>query len=138
MFIDSGTVAADFIWNGLLLPIVSERVIRILKQNNIEKFSTYDIRITHKNKEIPGYKGLVILGRGGSTDPKSYIDGKIPGTDIQKIKGIFPTKWDGTDLFTLDDMYLMALATDRVKTIFKKEKVTNCKFKSAEEFRLGY
>lgn len=133
-----GTVAADFIWNDLLLPVVSKRVIEILLRNEIEFFSTFEVTVRRGSKAIPGYLGLAILGRGGPNDSKAYQDGPLPGSQVQRVKGLFPTAWDGSDLFTLEDAKRLILATERVRVLFKHEKVTNCRFTPAEEFSVGY
>ena len=133
-----GAVAADFIWNDILLPIVSQKVVDILLRNRIESYSTFEVEVHRASKTISGYFGLAILGRGGLNDPKAYRDGPLPGTQVQRVNGLFPTSWDGCDLFTLDDAKRLILATERVRILFKKEKVTNCRFTPAEEFSVGY
>ncbi len=134
--IQTGTTAADFIWNGFLLPSVSSRVIEILKEASITGFTTFRVRIKNKGTEIPGYHGLAIKGRGGPNRQIAPAAGDTNGTVSQKRLGLRPTKWDGSDLFTLDDVPGAILATERVQALFKKEKVTNCKFRPALEFRL--
>jgi len=133
-----GKVAADFIWNDLLLLIVSERVLRLFRDHKIKGYSLYRVAVTRDSEIISGYHGIAITGRGGPNDPKASAGGLMPGTKIKKVKGLFPTKWDGCDLFTLDDFPRAAPATERVKEIFEKNKVTNCKFRPAEEFQIGY
>ena len=135
--VDTGTFAADFVWSGHLLPLVSDRVLAILDSNSLAGFSTYRARLTNKGVEIPGYCGLAISGRGGPNHPKAYAGGHIKGTTIRKVEGLYPTQWDGSDLFTLDDVPGAILATEKVRCLFKKEKVTNCRFTPAEEFSIG-
>lgn len=132
-----GTVASDFVWNGLLLPVVSDRVVQNLQTSSISGWKTYRVRILRKSEEIPGYHGLGITGRGGPNHPKAYAGGLISGTTIRKVEGLFPTEWDGSDLFTLDDIPGAILATEKVRRLFKREKVTNCEFRPAEEFSIG-
>jgi len=131
-----GTTPADFLENGLVLLIASNRVIKILHENQLSGFSTYRVRIRRNNSDVPGYHGLAIIGRGGPND-KSLEESRIDprsGKSYRKINGLRPTAWDGSDLFTLDDAYRVALTTERVRTIFRKEKVTNCIFEPAKEF----
>ena len=136
IYIQSGTTAADFIWNGHLLPSVSSRVVEILKDSSIIGFTTYRVRIEHRGIEISGYHGLAIKGKGGLNRPSAPAAGDTMGTVTQKKLGLQPTEWDGSDLFTLDDVPGAILATERVRALFKKEKVTNCEFRPALEFRL--
>lgn len=135
--IQTGTTAADFIWNGFGLPSVSSRVVGLLNEHSITGFTTYRVSIKNKETEIPGYHGLAIKGRGGPNHPSAYAAGFIKGTTIRKIDGLRPTEWDGSDLFTLDDVPGAILATERVRALFKKEKVTNCKFHPALEYSVG-
>mgnify|MGYP001765823577 CR=1 FL=1 len=134
----SGTTPGDFIRNGALLMVVSDRVVAILRENGVKSFTTYKVEVMRGGKKIASYNGLAVLGRGGPNNPTAYRDGPMPGTSIQRIRGLSPTKWEGSDLFVLDDLYRVVLATERLKDIFKKEKVTNCLFEPAEEFEVGY
>lgn len=135
--IQTGTTAADFIWNGFMLPSVSSRVVKILEESSITGFTTYRVRIEHRGTEISGYHGLAIKGRGGLNHPSAYAAGFVKGTSIQKVDGLRPTEWDGSDLFTLDDVPGAILATERVRALFKKEKVTNCGLSPALEHSVG-
>lgn len=135
--IKSGTTPGDFIRNDTLLMVVSARLIEGLKKNGIRSYSTFEVKIVRKGGEVPGYVGLAVLGEGGSNDPSlvSYPD---PVSKQRRIDGLRPTRWDGSDLFTLDDMYRVLLATERVKKIFKREGITNCLFEHAGEFRVPF
>ena len=134
----SGKAPGDFLRNDTLLMVVSDRVVAILREYGIKSFATYKVEVMRGGKKIAGYNGLAVLGRGGPNNPTAYKDGPMPGTSIQRIRGLSPTKWEGSDLFMLDDLYRVVLATERLKDIFKKEKVTNCLFEPAEEFAVGY
>jgi hypothetical protein len=133
-----GAVAGDFVWNGALLLIVSKRVIDIFERYGITGYSTYSVTLRKDGKEVPGFLGLAVTGRGGKNDPKAFDGSVIPGTDLRRYKGMFPTQWDGSDLFTLDDFPCAALVTGRVRKAFKKEKVTNCRLLPSEEASFGY
>ncbi len=136
LIVNTGTVAPDIIGNDVLLNIASERVIEIMESNRLTGWTTYRVRITCKGKELTGYRGLGISGRGGPNDAKAYRGGLVPGTTLQTVSGLYPTGWDGSDLFTLDDIPGAVLVTERVRRIFIKEKVTNCKFRPAEDFKV--
>ncbi len=136
----SGTSPGDFIRNDTLLMVVSKRLLDILRAYNVSEFATFRVRIVHKGKETTGYSGLAVLGKGGRNDPSmvTYLDDPKSTSKSRRIDGLCPTAWDGSDLFTLDDMYRVVLATDRVRQIFRKEKVTNCLFEPAEEFKIPF
>ena len=137
MDVDTGTVAADFIWNGYLYPVVSKKVVEILGSKRLTGWSTYHVKVVLAGKEIAGYHGLAITGRGGLNDPKAYASGVIKGTRILNTRGLLPTDWDGSDLFTLDDAPRIALTTERVRAAFREAKVMNCKFEPSEDFEFG-
>lgn len=138
MRVTKGTVAGDFLRTNCVLLVASDRVIEILRRNGIEGYSTYEVLILHGDEELPGYRGLAITGRGGKNDPSmvSYADRSGARSRFRKINGLRPTSWDGTDLFTLDDLYRVALTTEKVKDLFKMGRVTNCLFEPADAFRL--
>jgi len=136
--VEKGTKPADFLRTSYANDlIVSDRVIEILYRYQVRSFSTYKVKIFHGDMELKGYYGLAITGRGGPNDKNNiehYI-GSLHKNRMTRIKGIRPTAWDGSDLFTCDDLWRVALATERVKAIFEKEKVTNCQFRPAENFQ---
>ena len=138
--VESGTTCGDFLRNDALLMVVTSRLITILKSHGIRAFSTYRVRVTRDGVDIPGYFGLAVLGKGGPNDPSlvTYCEDARSKSKSRKIDGLRPTKWDGSDLFTLDDMYRVVLATEKVRRVFKQERVTNCLFEPAEEFKIGY
>ena len=133
-----GAEAGDFIWNGLGLLVVSDHLLEVLRLHHVGGYATYEVQVKHSGHRLPGYHGLAITGMGGKNHPSAFKDGLIPGTAIQRVKGLHPTSWDGADLFTLDDAYRIVLATERVRRIFQDERITNCKFKPAAEFSIGY
>lgn len=132
-----GRIAGDFIGNDFVLLVVSDRVLTLLKGADISGYTTFQVDIIHEGSRIDGYTGLGISGRGGKNDDRAYAGGMIPGTRIRKVRGLFPTQWDGSDLFTLDDIPGAVLATERVKKVLQTAKVTNCMFIPAEEFSIG-
>jgi hypothetical protein len=135
--IKSGTTPGDFIRNDTLLMVVSARLIEELKKHGIGNYSTFKVKVVRNGDEVPEYVGLAVLGKGGPNDP-SLVSYPNPGSKQRRIDGLRPTKWDGSDLFTLDDAYRVVLVTDRVRRIFRREKVTNCLFEPAEEFKIPY
>lgn len=134
--VSKGTVAGDLMDNSTNLLVVSGRVVELLREVGVESFTTYDVDLAGKSGEkIPGYKGMGILGEGGPNDP-SLTKGFHPGTRIKRIKGLKPTAWDGSDLFTLDDVPRIALVTRRLKEVMETRKLSNCWFRPSEQFRI--
>lgn len=137
--VSSGSTPGDFIRNDVLLLVVSDKVIRVLSDNQIKRWATFSVKVRRGDQEIPGYHGLAILGRGGVND-SSLVEHitTVTGSPSRRISGLRPTEWDGSDLFTLDDMNRVALATNRVTRVFKSNRVTNCLFEPAEGFKVRY
>ncbi len=137
--ITSGTTPGDFIRNDTLLLVASDKLIETLQAHRIRSFSTYRVKVMHEGRPVPGYHGLAILGEGGPNDPslvEHYVTRR--GTKSRRIYGLCPTDWDGSEVFTLDDMPRVALATERVRQLFKKERITNSLFEPAGQFKVLY
>jgi len=137
--VEKGTTPADILDTNCLLIVVSNRVIDVLRENALAGYATYDVAVIKGRKEIKGYCGLAIVGRGGTNDPSLVTDYRTPsGVTLHRIAGIRPTAWDGSSLFTLDDLYRIALVTEEVVSTFKRERITNCRFEPAENLKIGY
>lgn len=123
---------------GLLLAI-SERVVKLLQDNNITGCKFYPITIN--DHEDLSYYLLTITGRCGAFDiSKSkvmetieYPESIIQNSDIVIPKGMFSImkgfhfpleSWDGSDFFTPEGGGDI-IVTERVKDLLKKHKVTN-------------
>lgn len=131
-----GTVAGDLLDNSTNLLVVSGRLVGLLRERGVKSFRTYDIDLSGRSGEkIHGYKGVGILGRGGPNDP-SLMKGFHPGTRIKRIDGLKPSAWDGSDLFTLDDIPRIGLVTNRLKEIMEENKLSNCRLRPSEQFRI--
>jgi hypothetical protein len=141
--IDAGGVAGDFLWNSHGLIVVTEKVLDIWK--DFRKFETYRVKIGGKASPA-GYTGVVFLGHGGPFDPvkSRVVYSKILGSNgkpgIDKVDGWYfdETKWDGSDLLTIDDLPHRPIATERVIKLMKQAKVTNCYYQPIEKYGHGY
>ena len=137
--VEKGTTPADFLDTNCALIVVSDRVIDLLQKHNLNGYATYDVRVMKGGNEIEGYRGLAIVGRGGPNEPSLVTHYKTSsGASSRRISGIRPTAWDGSSLFTVDDLYRIVLVTEDVKSMFEREKITNCIFQPAEDFSIGY
>jgi len=132
--IDRGGRAADFIWGGRVsVKIVSDKVVNILRENKIKKFTTYPVNVMLKNGEkLEGFHGLSVLGRAGPIDlvrSRAEVTFSDNGSAFPlSLNGLFfhPENWDGSDIFTLDKTCDM-LITRRLLNLFKKNKVRGFK-----------
>ena len=138
-----GKKMTDFLntgWGGVLTPI-SDKVLKLLRDNNITGWKTYPIRVFEKNNvEIQGDHGFSITGRCRDLDLtiwKEKIDYQYrdSGPIYHYWKG-FPldlSTWDGSDIFLLAGT-AHAFINKRVFSIFKNAKVSNIKYKNVGDF----
>ena len=130
-----------------LLYAVSEKVVKLLKDNNLTGCKFYPITI--KDHEDLSYYLLTITGRCGAFDiskskvmetieyPASVIQNSdivIPKGKFSIMKGFyFPLEsWDGCDFFSPEGSGKI-IVTERVKNLFKKHNITNVVFQDLEE-----
>lgn len=131
-----GTTRGDFLWNGSLLRVVSEKVLSIW--NRYKSFSTYDVEVT--SKRIPlKYFGISVTGHGGSLNFRKsnarYYTEKSGTRVIMSLNGLYfdEAKWDGSDIMYLDEYPLGCLISERVTDEMKRAKVTSCEYIPIEE-----
>ncbi len=108
---------ANFFNDGLNIA-VSERFIRILNDNNLKGWNTYDLKIMEY--EEGHYYGLQIIGKSGELD-KPKKKGFYTGYRFDH------STWDGSDFFSPKGTALV-FCTEKVKNILIKNKVTNIEF----------
>lgn len=144
MKITKGGRPCDFLGNSATLRIASERVIALLRKYGLTGYDTYDVEVSGGNVELPKYYGLVAVGRGGHILPNEsgvkYGSRRPDGSrSIMGIKRLVfdENQWDGSDFFYLDEFPGGMIVTERVKDLFKKEKVRNCELTPIEEVRFG-
>lgn len=146
MRITKGGRPCDFLGNSATLRIASERVVTLLRDHGLTGYDTYDVELSGGKVELPKYYGLVAVGRGGHILPKEsgvkYGSRNRDGTrSIMGIRRLVfdESQWDGSDFFYLDEFPAgQIIVTEKVKDIFKKEKVRNCELTPVEEFSFGY
>jgi hypothetical protein len=121
-------------WPGVYL--ISERIERSLRTNNITGWKTYDVRVQDKKGEfIEGYFGLSALGRCGPIDYShcEIVDKRLVSTGpiVRVYKGlpIALETWDRTDLF-LPDGSTAIVVTQKVKDVLRSIKATNLSFEN--------
>lgn len=143
--ITKGGTACDFLGtNSAHVYIASERVLTLLKEHGLTGYGTYSVEVSGGKGELPLYYGLTAVGRGVRILPKEsgveWSSRRPDGT--RRVMGmkrlIFDeNQWDGSDFFYPEELPGMILVTEKVKDIFKKEKVKNCEFTPIEEVHFG-
>jgi len=135
-----GTTPGDFLWNGSLLIVISEKVLSIWSK--YKSFTTYDVEVT--NKRIPfKYYGIAVTGQGGPLDFRKskarYYTEKGGTRVIMALKGLYfdEDQWDGSDIMYIDEYALGCLISERVKEEMRKAKVTSCEYTPIEEVAFG-
>lgn len=99
---------------------ISEKLKKLLEENKITGWSTYPIKIETIEDN---YYGFQITGKGGEiTNRDKYGDAPM----FKPIKWN-KEKWDGSDIFYLEETFI-SVCTERVKEIIEKAKITNISF----------
>ncbi len=141
-----GLKATDFLWTQLVTPVcVAERVIRILKENEISGWSTYPVEVfDQEGKPQPNFHGLAVIGAVCEADySRSAVVTKPPpaprGRSYDVYKGLYfdENQWDGSDLFWVGGVRVVV---DKVKRIFEQNKVENVRITplAEREIRVRY
>ncbi len=104
--------------------IISLKVYKLLKDNNITGWRYYEVEIEGYKEE---YYGFQVLGRAGLIKrPKS--SGFVIGLDFKY------DSWDKNDFFSPEGT-MAILCTERVKEIFSLNKITNIKFENIKKVK---
>lgn len=114
--------------------ILSERVMNLLRENNITGWESTPVRIDGQD-ELK-YEVLMIKGRCGDFDySKSNVIWKqFPGGLFPWIRGLYfdLDTWDGSDMFVPNGTAHL-IVTKKVKQLLTKNKVKNLKFTRISE-----
>lgn len=100
---------------------ISEKFKNVLENNVIKGWKTYVINI--EGFEDNQYFGFQVIGKGGEVTNRDKY-GDVP---ISKSIKWNKDKWDGSDIFYLEDT-LIKVCTERVKEIIEKIGITNICF----------
>jgi len=148
-FIASGSKKFwDVISTSGVLYVFSEKVVKLLQNNNITGCKFYPITI--KGHEDLKYYLLTITGKCGSLDGSKAelietLSGpatKIQNTNItipkqrfsvMKGKSVRLETWDGCDFFLVGNT-LHALVTERVRDLFKKHRINNVYLEDLKDY----
>jgi hypothetical protein len=130
---------ADVIWTGYVAGmLLSDKAFRVLKDCGAGGWKTYGVDLRGSSEEaIPGYAGLVIVGRCGPIeDARSQrVERIFPGGVFPVWKGVYfdQASWDGSYLFMPRDGTGWIFCTENVKRALEKEEIGNIAFRPQEE-----
>lgn len=129
--------------------IVSEKMLQLLKDNEITGFREKEIECTgwydrHGNKLDMDfeYVELEVTGRGGDL---LDIDGEkvkkcpecnnLDWDSLEEVEGLsIGEEWDGSDIFYFDDWKGAVIVTQRVKELLESEGMKNIDFTKLSEY----
>jgi len=137
-----GSQITDFIFAGyVFIKLFSDKTLEIFEKNKITGWKTYPVEVHDRDGNLlPGYHGFSVIGKECRRDrSRSQIITKqaVPGGEpFEVYKGLyfFEEDWDGSDIFLVQNN--MIVVTEKVRNLFKKNKVTNVKFIPLEEIEL--
>ncbi len=137
--IDEGGKAGDLVAVGALF-FVSDRVLQVFDENGFEKYETFPVEVRGgRGEPLPRYHGISFDGRGGplleeESGPVFFVgpDGKRTRVAFEHGIVFDTSRWDGSDLFYLEELPGMKMVTARVRDALRKAKITNCAFTPLE------
>jgi len=144
--ITKGGTPCDFLGtNSAHVYVASERVLVLLKEHGLTGYDTYNVEVSGGKVELPKYYGFTAVGRGVHILPKESgveLSSERRPDGTRRIMGMKrlmfdESQWDGSDFFYPEELPGMILVTERVKNLFKREKVGNCELTPIEEVHFG-
>ncbi len=141
-----GSVTCDLLWTQLVTPVcISERVVRLLQQNNVSGWSTYPVEVLDNDGGLlAGYHGLSVTGATCFADySRSTVITKPPpaprGRSYDVYKGLYfdAEEWDDSDMFWVGRVRVVV---EKVKKVFEQNKISNVCFTplTEREIRVRY
>jgi len=127
---DSGKRFRDFLDNRTIsFYLISERTVVLLEDNGITGWKTYPIELfDKKGNQVNGYQGFSVIGRAG------ILDGiKERNENRTSRLKFYLDRWDGTDFFSFENTRHI-ITTQKVRDLFKKNKVDAVQFSPIEEW----
>lgn len=131
--IGQGNEAGDLLATFGPIFFVSDRVLQVFDENGFRRYEAFPVEVVGwQGEPLPRYHGISFHGRGGPLlEDESgcvwslHADGTR--TLMRTEHGlVFDTgKWDGSDLFYLDERPGTRIVTARVKHAFERAGITN-------------
>jgi hypothetical protein len=142
-FSDSfGNKYYDLIFQNVSSFLFSSKIINLLLENNITGWKAYPAVIYDKKSNIiDGYSLFEVTGKCSTIDwnksekfKKQFVP-NAPFADM--LRGIYPdlSTWDGSDIFMVEGKLFM-FVTEKIKSIFTKNKITNVEVIKSTEFEM--
>lgn len=139
----------DFVWTWYSECLIQDRVLTILRDNNLSGFDVKPVKARFKDSD-PGSQPpaklweLVLTGWAGLASAESgirlreFCDGCSYAvyTGLQSPeKLINVASWDGSDFFMVWPMPNYVFVTDRVVDVIRKNKFTGVKIRAANDLQ---
>ena len=141
--VKKGKIPGDFLWNDLLLTVVSRRVVDLFKEKGFTGYTTYPVDFRDKSGSTLDYLGIAILGRAGRLDADRSQAKRLKrsnGSYSSEIatKGLYfdPHSWDGSDIFIVAEVPGQLLMLERVDKAMKAAGITNYKAHPLSDWRI--
>lgn len=118
----------------------SERLISVLRECGATGFKPYEIELYRKGKPVPGYMGVLVLGRGGPLDEvRSDVERDETGKCIFGHSAVYmhEDQWDGSDVFVIPGLGIREFVTARVAEVLRKARLRNVQLILNSECRFG-
>lgn len=145
VFYSSGKRLRDFVWTTAAVPLITERVRDALAEHKLLGWRSYRTRLFDQaGKPVPSYCGLAVVGRCASISFNKRADTVIyrargtgaPMPCFKDLRFDLAT-WDGSDFFMGADRKTgWIVVSERVESLFKGLKITNCKFTPVDDVEL--
>jgi hypothetical protein len=119
---ESGTVWPTILGMGAW----SSALVSVFDSVGAKGLRTYDIDVLDRaGRPIEGYRGIQVLGRGGSLVDKESnvyrIDRRLWSYDCVIME---TDKWDGSDVFAIPELGVMTFVTERVAHAVEHSRLT--------------
>lgn len=125
--------------------LIDKKVIELFQTNHITGYELKNINFvgSHEFRD-DGIQEMVITGRAGHLQKLMGEEFKACGTcgniieDIDGFVGVSfdIDKWDGADIFLIDNFEGMPIVTQKVKDLLEKNKIKNVSFTNINEEEL--
>ena len=134
-----GSETCDILWTQLVTSVcISERVVRLLQQNDVSGWSTYPVEVLdNSGRLLADYHGLSVTGALCFADySRSTVITKPPpaagGRSYDVYRGLYfdADEWDGSDMFWVGRVRVVV---EKVKKVFEQNNVGNVCFTSLIE-----
>jgi len=137
----SGKLWTDFLSSSTVISnLISFRLVEMLERERVTGWATYRTNVFSRAGALlsADYGGLAVTGRSGPVDDSlsAEVDRLAPkaGGARRVLVGLRfqPGSWDGSDIFLAGGRGFI-FVTQRVRELFERERVTNARFKRAED-----